>query len=281
MNFGRKKQDMRNNPIGFSRNEPPPQSERLKPTVTGGDIRKRKDSNRLSARILSGISTLVFLTGLILYARLPEFRVSSVTVYGHETVNADEVIYYTGMKDQPIFLANKELIEDSVLRRYPENRDITAKVRLPNRLELYFEQRVAVIEWDFGGEQFWLDRDGVVFRENASGSPEIIVYANSFPGALNWKDRTIPSKFRKDIVDAVLRIYAVKPENARLNFTYDNGFGWDSGKGFMLWIGIDDRELEEKMVMLNSLEQYFKENEIEPALVSLEFTDAPYYRYAD
>ena len=152
---------------------------------------------------------------------------------------------------------------------------------LPNRLDVYFEQRVAAVEWNFGGSRFWIDEEGFVFNENLSASPEIIVYANSFPGAMNRNDRTVPKKFRKEIVDSARRIFAVKPAESRLNFTYDNGYGWDSGKGYMLWIGVNDSGLNEKMAMANGLDRYFKANEIEPEMLSLEFINAPYYRFAD
>ena len=49
----------------------------------------------------------------------------------------------------------------------------------------------------------------------------------------------------------------------------------------MLWIGVNDSGLNEKMAMANGLDRYFKANEIEPEMLSLEFINAPYYRFAD
>jgi len=66
-----------------------------------------------------------------------------------------------------------------------------------------------------------------------------------------------------------------------LFYTYDNGYGWETDYGYTLWVGIDDSELTEKMKMAESIEKYFKENEIQPDMLSLEFTQAPYYRYAE
>lgn len=251
-------------------------------TTSADDFQKRRPKNHLvSTRILAGTLTAFFAAAIGMYVRLPMFQVQSVQVYGHESVNAEELIYYTGMKNRPICLVEVHDIEESVFRRYPENRAITVRASLPNQLEVFFEQRIAAVEWNFGGSQFWIDEQGYVFYENASGSPDIVVFANSFPGALNRNDRTIPSKFRSEIVESIRHIFSVKPAGARLNFTYDNGYGWDSGKGYELWIGVDDRELNEKMAMAEDLDRYFKENEIEPAMLSLEFTKAPYFRYAD
>lgn len=257
------------------------QSERLK-TATSEALLKRKPRNDApAARFVSIVSTLIFAAGLFLYFRFPLFFVSEVKIYGHENINAEELIYYTGMKNRPIAFADPSAIERNVFRRYPENRAISVHAKLPNRLDIFFEQRVAAVEWNFGGDRFWMDESGYVFRENLSASPETVVYANSFPGAMNRNDRSVPTKFRQDIVEAALRIFTVKPAGTRLNFTYDNGYGWDSGKGYMLWIGVDDSELDVKMAMFESLDRYFKANEIEPGMVSLEFTNAPYYRYAD
>lgn len=256
------------------------ESERLKTNSERIPSRKTK-SGRTSARILSLISAALFALALGLYLRLPDFRVTSVQIYGHENVNPEELIYYTGMKNQAIGTVDPEVIERNIFRRYPENRAISVHAALPNRLDVYFEQRVAAVEWNFGGSRFWIDEEGFVFNENLSASPEIIVYANSFPGAMNRNDRTVPKKFRKEIVDSARRIFAVKPAESRLNFTYDNGYGWDSGKGYMLWIGVNDSGLNEKMAMANGLDRYFKANEIEPEMLSLEFINAPYYRFAD
>lgn len=267
--------------IGFPADRGQVQAQRLK-TTSPDEIQKHRPKNGLvSTRILAGILTAVFAAAIGFYVRFSWFQVQSVQVYGHESINADELIYYTGMKNQPICLVKVHEIEENVFRRYPENRAITVRALLPNKLEVFFEQRTAAVEWNFGGSKFWIDDQGYVFYENASGSPEIVVFANSFPGALNRNDRTIPSKFRSEIVESIRHIYNVKPPGARLNFTYDNGYGWDSGKGYELWIGVNDRELDEKMAMAENLDRYFKENEIEPAMLSLEFTKAPYFRYAD
>lgn len=267
--------------IGFPTEMGQVQVQRLK-TTSPDEIQKRRPKNSLvSTRILAGVLAAVFAAAIGVYVRLSLFQVQSVQVYGHESINADELIYYTGMKNRPICLVKVQEIEENVFRRYPENRAITVRASLPNKLEVFFEQRIAAVEWNFGGSQFWIDDQGYVFYENASGSPEIVVFANSFPGAMNRNDRTIPSKFRSEIVASIRRIFSVKPSESRLNFTYDNGYGWDSGKGYELWIGVDDRELDEKMAMAENLDRYFKENEIEPVMLSLEFTKAPYFRYAD
>ena len=77
------------------------ESERLKTNSERIPSRKTK-SGRTSARILSLISAALFALALGLYLRLPDFRVASVQIYGHENVNPEELIYYTGMKNQAI-----------------------------------------------------------------------------------------------------------------------------------------------------------------------------------
>ena len=134
------------------------ESERLKTNSERIPSRKTK-SGRTSARILSLISAALFALALGLYLRLPDFRVASVQIYGHENVNPEELIYYTGMKNQAIGTVDPEVIERNIFRRYPENRAISVHAALPNRLDVYFEQRVAAVEWNFGGSRFWIDEE--------------------------------------------------------------------------------------------------------------------------
>ena len=43
----------------------------------------------------------------------------------------------------------------------------------------------------------------------------------------------------------------------------------------------NDNDMEEKLRMQESLTEYFHKNEIQPVMVSLEFKDAPYYRFLE
>ena len=71
------------------------------------------------------------------------------------------------------------------------------------------------------------------------------------------------------------------PKDKPLYYTYKNGFGWDTDEGWRIFFGKSDTDMEEKLRMEESLTKYFHENALEPIFVSLEYKDAPYYRFVE
>lgn len=250
------------------------------PIVSGVKNPSRK--KRKNARIVSAVLTILLSCAAAAFSFLPQFRVIAPEVSGIEQVNMEEIIYYTGLRDIPIYMSNPAQIRQVLLKRYPEIREMNVTVELPQTVRIEMLKRIPVIEWDFGGSKIWIDEDGTILKESPSASANLIyVLSNSFPGAKNKNDRKFPEKFSKKMMQSVIAINQVKPQGKKLFYTYDNGYGWETDYGYTLWVGIDDSELTEKMKMAESIEKYFKENEIQPDMLSLEFTQAPYYRYAE
>ncbi len=236
---------------------------------------------RLNVRVISGIVTLVLSLMAAGFTFLPLFRVDTPSVTGSEQVNIQEVTYYTGIRSLPLYMVDPQSLREILLKRYPEARDVKIMVELPNKVDIRLEQRIAIVEWDFGGNKFWLDEEGTVMKDMTTAENMIYVLANSFPGAKNRNDRKLPTHFSKKMMKSILEINKVKPAGKTLYFTFDNGYGWMTDQEYTLWFGVDDTDLTEKLAMADSMNKYFKDNEILPEMLSLEFTRAPYYRYAE
>ncbi len=261
---------------------PAMQSRKSYPAPVQSDFLQPALKKKRSTRIVSMVLTVLLGCAAAAFTLLPQFRVTAPIVTGSENVNLDEINYYTGLRNIPIYMANPDEISNVLLKRYPEARAIDVKVELPSRVTINLVQRVPLIEWDFGGSKIWIDEDGTILREQQAIPGDLIyVLSNSFPGARNRNDRKFPEKFSKKMLTALIEINQSKPQGKTLFYTYDNGYGWQTDQGYTLWIGIDNSNLTEKMRMAESLGMYFKENEIEPEMLSLEFPDAPYFRYAE
>lgn len=242
-------------------------------------MRKAK-RNSMNARLVSGILSLLLAVAASAFTFLPGFRVQAPVVSGSTRMSVEEITYYTGLRNLPIYQVDPELIRSTLLKRYPEIRDIAVTVAFPSEVNILIQQRKALVEWDFGGSKFWIDQDGRVMNENLAEGDKIYVLGDSFPGAKNRSDRKVPSKFSSKVVRSILNFGGVLPEGKTLFYTYENGFGWDTDAGYRLWLGSNDNALDEKLAMAESLKKYFIEEEIEPDMVSLEYTHAPYYRFS-
>ena len=246
------------------------------------DIAQPSLKKKRSARVVSLILTILLSGAAAAFTFLPQFRVMAPEVSSSDQINMEEIIYYTGLRDIPIYQADPGEISDVLLKRYPQTREINVSVEMPASVKIDLIPRMPIIEWDFGGSKIWIDDEGMVLQGQYTAQSDLIyVLSNSFPGAKNKNDRKFPQKFSNKMLESLIQINQAKPQDKTLYFTYDNGYGWQLDKGYTLWIGIDNTQLDEKMKMAESLETYFTENEIEPEMLSLEFTQAPYFRFAE
>lgn len=242
---------------------------------------ERGRRKKFNARWLSGIFALIFGGLAAAYGFLPIFRFDNIEINGVDIISRDELIYFTGAKGQPIFTVRAQDIRAILLQHYQEISDAEVTIAFPAKMRIDLEERIPVVEWDFGGSRFWLDADGIVLNESTSHGSTIHIYADSFPGASSRDDRELPTYFSKDTLETMLTMGKYAPQDRPLYFTYDNGYGWDTDEGWRVFFGKSDSDIEEKLRMLDSLTKYFIKNEIQPVMLSLEFKDAPYYRFVE
>lgn len=232
-------------------------------------------------RWVSGIFTLLFGGMSAGYAFLPQFRFNDIEITGMDKINKAEIVYFTGAKDQPVFAVDPVQIRTTLLQHYQEIYDADVSIDFPADMTIALTERIPVVEWDFGGSCFWIDQDGLVLSESRSQSSTIHVYADSYPGAPSQEDRELPLYFSRDTLQTIITMGSHVPEDQPLLYTFKNGFGWDTDEGWRVFFGKTDTDIDEKLRMQESLTKYFQKNEIQPVFLSLEFKDAPYYRFTE
>jgi len=243
--------------------------------------RTKRKNKKFNARWVSGFFALLFGAAAGCYAFLPQFRFDQISILGMEKISKDEIVYFSGAKGKPVFTVNPAAIRETLLRHYHDVYDAEVRIDFPAEMTIELQERVPVVEWDFGGSKFWIDRQGTVLNESNSQREVIHVYADSYPGAIDQQDRDIPSSFSKDVLRTIETMGKYAPKDKLLYFTYKNGFGWDTEEGWRIFFGKTDTDMDEKLRMKDSLTEYFLKNEIQPVFVSLEYKDAPYYRFVE
>ncbi len=247
----------------------------------GENDRTRTGRRRFNTRWVSGILAIIFGAAAACYAFLPMFRFDNIVILGMEKISKDEVVYFSGAKGKPVFTINPNVVRSTLLTHYHDIYDANVTIDFPAEMVIELMERIPVVEWDFGGSRFWIDKEGMVLNESNSRPETIHVYADSYPGAIDPEDRSIPSYFSKDVLKTIQTMGKYAPEDKPLYFTYKNGYGWDTDEGWRIFFGKTDADMDEKLRMQESLTAYFIKNEIQPIFVSLEFKDAPYYRFVE
>ena len=255
------------------RREEPPESRKAK--------KKKRKEGEFDARWISGPLALLLAAAIGCYAFHPMFRIRSANLEGMQNLNEDEVMYYGQLTDQPIFMADPETAEKNIKSRFEMVRDVEIQVSLPASVDIRLDERLPKVLWDFGGSQFFIDQDGLVMENAQVQEDTIRIAADSYPGAVDIHDRDIPVKFSADTFGSMLTFGEKVPEGKTLYFTYENGYGWDTEQGWRIFFGYTDTDLDEKLLMAESITEYLVKEEIQPVLLSLEFKDAPFYRFSE
>lgn len=243
--------------------------------------RDKKKKSRFNTRWISGLFLILFIAAVGVYTMDPYFRVNRIRVNGMKGIDPDELAYFTGTDNKPVYMIDPEAIEAAILKHYENARSAKVTVEMPNSVSVDIEERIAAVQWDFGGSSFMIDSDGKVLETGRTDENTIHILADSFPGGKAKDDREIPSSFSADTFRSMLTMGEMVPDGKTLYYTFDHGYGWDTDEGWRIFYGKSDADIGEKEAMAAGITAYLKEEEIQPVLLSLEFKDAPYYRYSE
>lgn len=251
------------------------------PVPSAKSDRKTGRKGGFDARWISGPLALILAAAIGWYAYAPDFRVRTVNVQGMDSLNQEELMYYGKLSGRPVFMLDPEESAKTIRTRFEMVRDAEVRVSFPAQVDVLLDERIPMVEWDFGGSRFWIDQDGNVMENAFPRADTVHIIANAYPGGKDEKDRDVPIRFSSDTLQSMLTFGKKVPEGKTLYYTYAHGYGWDSEQGWRLFFGHTDTDLDEKLQMAESITKYLLEEEIQPVLLSLEFKDAPFYRFSE
>jgi cell division protein FtsQ len=79
-------------------------------------------------------------------------------------------------------------------------------------------------------------------------------------------------------LNTALRLAAYFPGGMALAYSDKHGIGWQDAGGWEVYIGKDLKDFNQKYALYQSISQQLAGQSITPAIISVEFLDAPYYR---
>lgn len=210
------------------------------------------------------------------------YLVRSVTILGNQRVSASEIEMILGLWNQPSFLLNPAQVEYNVLATYPEIYSVEVEINLPAQVVLQVHERQPILAWEQNGVVNWIDAQGYAFppRGAANGLANISATgAPPLPAGANIS-QTIGARpfISRELARSVAALAPALPEGATLVYDPEYGLGWADPRGWQVYFGHTGADMPVKLNIYQSMVDYLMQNNLQPALISVEYPSAPFYR---
>jgi cell division protein FtsQ len=247
---------------------------------------------RIGWRLFSSMLTVVLLTALYMVWNSPMYRVSLIEVKGLQRLSADEINAFLNLNNRSIFMVEPYEIKRNLLEAFPQLLEVEVQVAIPARVLVKVRERQPVLVWKQGEETLWVDAMGVAFPPHGEPAPSVVVESENAPFMSNQIEDALYSKesgsikqaskierfLPPQLVSAVLAISHRLPDNLTLKYSPTHGLGWRDPRGFDVYFGVDTSDTEMKLQVYQAIIDYFDREQIQPAMVSIEYLHAPYFR---
>jgi cell division protein FtsQ len=251
----------------------------------------------LGWRAISLLFALMMTASLFLIWKAPVFQINSVEAKGLKRLTVGDLNAVLGTFGKSVFSLNPKGLEEILHQAFPELAKISVRVNLPASVKVVAVERVPVIAWTQEGSETWVDAEGVSFPprgnpetalvrvEGHGTAPSIVTNSSSMmvqnlpPGYPTAITSTIPSlKLSPELVSSILALGAKMPVDTLLVYDSEHGLGWNDPDGWEVYFGAEDQDMEMKLSVYQALVDRLQNEGVQPALISVEYVHAPYYR---
>jgi hypothetical protein len=223
-------------------------------------------------RLVSGILSISLMLVLIMVTNTGYFQVKGIQTHGLERFTEAEIVQAINIKGSPIFFIHPEKIKQDLQHTYPGLSEVEVEVSWPANVLISLKERYPVLAWNWEGHVRWVDENGVAFEPHDLGLDVVQVNSAMLPPTV--QDRFVDPRIVKTV--STLRDYL--PEGTELIFNADHGLGWNDDRGWIVYFGFNDDDAAQKMIVYQALVDYLEKKRITPALINIEFLNAPYFR---
>lgn len=250
-------------------------------------------SLRLGWRLMSAAVFLLSFAVVISFASVSTFKISTIDLRGAQRLTAEVILSQIGLAGTSIINIEPDQVRVRVEESFPMIKEASVSVSLPASVTIQIEEREPVILWMQDSTAHWIDSEGVVFpvfgeaevtqTVTAAGGPppapevfvpEIDDETGEIINRLEDQDiRTTP-----EFVTAVLALTDIVPAGSDLQYHPQFGLGWRDPNGWLVYFGQDTHNIDTKLAEYEQILAVLEAQNVIPALISLEFLHAPYYR---
>ena len=229
-------------------------------------------------RLISGLIAAAMLAVLYGMFFTPMFKVESVEVIGAQRLTATDINQALGLYGEIIFAINPAEVQEQLEAAFPELASIELAVGLPRSIALSVVERTPALAWVQDGQETWMDAEGIGFPPRGEVEGLLRVQASGLPLGAEQEGIREHLVLKPALVEGMLAMQAYLPEGGQLLFDAGRGFGWEDGRGWRVFFGQEISEINLKLNTYQTLVETLGEQGVTPALISVEYLDAPYYR---
>ncbi len=282
----------------LSKQKPPRRRIDVPLNVTGAEMRlPAVPFPRLGWRAISLLMVLMMAACLFLIWKAPVFQVSGMEVIGLKRLTVSDLNAVMKTFGKSVFTINPNSLNASLKEAFPELAKISVKVNLPASVKVVVTEREPIISWVQDGSETWVDAQGVSFpprgepvqplvKVEGHGTPPSSDQAAAaqdlqiLPDGETLATTTITPtlKLSTDMVSSILALSAKMPADTVLVYDSEHGLGWNDPKGWDVFFGAEDQDMQMKLSVYQALVDRLESEGIQPALISVEYVHAPYYR---
>ena len=233
-------------------------------------------------RFVSGLLMTALLALLFHLWNSPMYQVNQPEINGLRRLDTRDIATILGLNGETIFSIDVEELEQRLAETFPEFSTVVVEVGLPAAVEITVEERRPIITWLQDGRTLLVDANGIAFpkRSEADQVPPLMVAASVSPsGDLPDEEsqEAVTEFIPVEMVSAILSMSGHAPSGSALVYDQLRGLGWRDAQGWDVYFG-DVRDMGQKLILYNAIAEKINEEDIAPALVSVEHIHNPYYR---
>lgn len=270
---------------------------------TGAEIRIPSIPDiRIGWRFLSFILLIVCLAGLYFLFSSSLFQIGNIQLDGFQRLTVADINAVLEINGKSIVWLNPFTAKSEIEMAYPELKNVSISLQLPNKVTVSAIERQPVLAWKNDEQTYWIDAEGVLIpprgeigelltiysagrpplmaSENVSSLEELdSVVKNSGTSGFSvsqiqgWGDQADPA-----LVEAAFQLSMEIPPETKILYNESHGLGWKTEGGWDVFIGLTLNDITYKLKAYQALISKLGEEGITPSMVSIEHLHAPYYR---
>jgi len=251
----------------------------------------------LGWRAISLFMVVMCVVSLLMMWRSPVFQVKTVQAKGLQRLTVADLNAVLATSGTSVFGLDPQVLKQNLQLAFPELAKISVKIGLPSSIRVVAVEREPVISWTQDGRESWVDAEGVSFPTRGTPTTTLVrvegygtlpgitsdTPANPtqyLPPGMPFSTGTAVPTFQisPDLVNAILELSKKMPADTVLVYDSEHGLGWNDPNGWEVFFGPQDQDMEMKLVVYQTLVTRLQSEGIQPAMISVEYLHAPYYR---
>lgn len=244
-------------------------------------------------RFISGAIFMLSFAVVISFTSLSTFQIRTINLRGAQRLTAEAVLSQVDLVGSSIIRVDPENIKTRITEAFPGLKDVSITVSLPAGISIRVVERQPQILWQQESSNYWIDTEGIMFpvfgeaevahSVNASGDPPsppevFIPELDDETGLISHRLEASFPRTTPNFVEAVFSLSGYIPEETALEYDPQFGLGWRDPSGWLVYFGHDTNHIETKLTEYQMILASLEQQNIIPALISLEFLHAPFYR---